>query len=577
MDGHMSAATIDATRPHRAHELSSMGRARQIAAVLARHHLWRLIELLALERLTPFGHHRGNGTQPSTLITPIQLRLTLEELGPTFMKLGQVLSTRADLLTPEFQSELSSLQDQAPPVPIEIVLETIEAELGGPALERFATFDSNPLATGSIGQAHLATLHDGTEVVVKVRRPGAVEQIDEDLKLLHRLAVIANGRLEEAQEFDLVGIVKEFDSSLRAEVDYQHEGHNAERFGRNFQGSEHVHVPRIYWETTTSRVLTMERIRGTRITDVAALHAAGIDCDVVAEGATKVVLKMLLDDGFFHADLHPGNLFIESETRIGLIDFGMVGVIDEETKAGLGGMLYALVQRDSDALVDALLGLGVAGGQVDRPALLRDLDDLVSRYYDQALGEMKLGAFLNDVFSVVRAHRLVMPASLSMLAKTVITAEGMVAQLDPGFQMMEATEPYVTRLIMSRNSPQAWAQRFGRAAPDILWLAAEGPRIMRGFVGSMQKGELALAVEPKGLDPYLHRVEKTANRIVLAMLMSALLIAGAFLVSVYHPTLSGGVVDLILAGIVGAGAVAGSALLWISRRKSLPRKQSEAR
>jgi len=240
-------------------------------------------------------------------------------------------------------------------------------------------------------------------------------------------------------------------------------------------------------------------------------------------------------------------------------------------------MLYALVQRDSDALVDALLGLGVAGGQVDRPALLRDLDDLVSRYYDQALGEMKLGAFLNDVFSVVRAHRLVMPASLSMLAKTVITAEGMVAQLDPGFQMMEATEPYVTRLIMSRNSPQAWAQRFGRAAPDILWLAAEGPRIMRGFVGSMQKGELALAVEPKGLDPYLHRVEKTANRIVLAMLMSALLIAGAFLVSVYHPTLSGGVVDLILAGIVGAGAVAGSALLWISRRKSLPRKQSEAR
>src|SRR6266513_487004 len=348
-----------------------------------------------------WAHHRGDGTQPSSLITPIQLRLTLEELGPTFMKLGQVLSTRADLLTPEFQSELSSLQDQAPPVPIEIVLETIEAELGGPALERFATFDSNPLATGSIGQAHLATLHDGTEVVVKVRRPGAVEQIDEDLKLLHRLAVIANGRLKEAQEFDLVGIVKAFDSSLRAEVDYQHEGHNAERFGRNFERSEHVHIPRIYWETTTSRVLTMERIRGTRITDVAALRSAGINCDVVADGATKVVLKMLLDDGFFHADLHPGNLFIESETRIGLIDFGMVGIIDEATKAGLGRMLNAVVQRDSDALVDSLLSLGVANGQIDRPALQRDLDDLVSRYYGQALGQMKLGAFLDDIFNVV--------------------------------------------------------------------------------------------------------------------------------------------------------------------------------
>jgi ubiquinone biosynthesis protein len=554
-----------------------MGRARQIAAVLAHHHLWRLIELLALEHLVPFRHHRADADEPSTLITPIQLRQTLEELGPTFMKLGQVLSTRADLLTPDFQAELSSLQDQAPPVPIAIILETIEAELGQPADERFASFDTRPLATGSIGQAHRATLHDGTAVVVKVRRPGAVEQIDEDLKLLRRLAFIANGRLKEVRQFDLVGIVKEFDSSLREEVDYQHEGHNAERFGRNFKHSEHVHIPRIYWDTTTSRVLTMERIQGDRITDVAALKAAGIDCDVVADGATKVVLKMLLDDGFFHADLHPGNLFIESETRIGLIDFGMTGVLDEDTKSGLGRMLYALVQRDSDALVDSLLSLGVADAQIDRPSLQRDLDDLISRYYDQAVGEMKLGAFLNDVFGVVRSHKMVMPPALSMLAKTVITAEGMVAQLDPGFQMMEAIEPYVTRLIVRRNSPQAWARRFGRAAPDLLWLAAEGPRALRGLVVSLQKNQLALAVEPKGLDPYLHRVEKTANRIVLAMLMSALVIAGSVLVSVYHPALPGDVTDRILAGLVGAMALAAVALVWISRRKSIPHQQAGTR
>jgi len=572
-----SGTAIAAARPQRAHELSSMGRARQIAAVLAHHHLWRLIELLALEHLVPIRHHRADADEPSTLITPIQLRQTLEELGPTFMKLGQVLSTRADLLTPDFQAELSSLQDQAPPVPIAIILETIEAELGQPANERFASFDTRPLATGSIGQAHLATLHDGTAVVVKVRRPGAVEQIDEDLKLLRRLAFIANGRLKEVRQFDLVGIVKEFDSSLRAEVDYQHEGHNAERFGRNFKHSAHVHIPRIYWDTTTSRVLTMERIQGHRITDVAALKAAGIDCDVVADGATKVVLKMLLDDGFFHADLHPGNLFIESETRIGLIDFGMTGVLDEDTKSGLGRMLYALVQRDSDGLVDSLLSLGVADAQIDRPSLQRDLDDLISRYYDQAVGERKLGAFLNDVFGVVRSHKMVMPPALSMLAKTVITAEGMVAQLDPGFQMMDAIEPYVTRLIVSRNSPQAWARRFGRAAPDLLWLAAEGPRALRGLVVSLQKDQLALAVEPKGLDPYLHRVEKTANRIVLAMLMSALVIAGSVLVSVYHPALPSDVTDRILAGLVGAMALAAVALVWISRRKSIPHQQAGAR
>ena len=549
-----------------------MGRARQIAAVLARHHLWRLIELLALEHLVPFGHRHGNSSEPSTLITPLQLRLTLEELGPTFMKLGQVLSTRADLLTPDFQTELSSLQDQAPPVPIEVILETIEAELGQPATERFATFDNNPLATGSIGQAHLATLADGTEVVVKVRRPGAAEQIDEDLKLLHRLAVIANGRLDGAREFDLVGIVKEFDSSLRAEVDYQHEGHNAERFGRNFERSAQVHIPRIYWETTTSRVLTMERIRGTRITDVVALRAAGIDCDVVADGATKVVLKMLLDDGFFHADLHPGNLFIESETRIGLIDFGMVGIIDEAMRADLGRMLNAVVQRDSSALVDSLLSLGVANGQIDRPALQRDLDDLVSRYYGQALGQMKLGDFLDDIFNVVRSHRLAMPPALSMLAKTVITAEGMVAQLDPDFRMMETTEPYLARLVLSQNSPQAWTRRFGKAAPDILWLAAEGPRVARRLIGSLEKGEMALSVEPTGLDPYLRRLEKTANRIVLAMLMSALVIGGSFLVSVYHPQLPAGTVGPLLAGVLVAVGVAGVVLAWKSRRKSMPRR-----
>ena len=520
----------------------------------------------------PFGHRRSASSEPSALITPIQLRLTLEELGPTFMKLGQVLSTRADLLTPDFQSELSSLQDQAPPVPIEVILETIEAELGQPATERFATFDTEPLATGSIGQAHLATLADGTEVVVKVRRPGAAEQIDEDLKLLHRLAVIANGRLDDARSFDLVGIVKEFDSSLRAEVDYQHEGHNAERFGRNFERSEHVHIPRIYWETTTSRVLTMERIRGTRITDVVALRSAGIDCDVVADGATKVVLKMLLDDGFFHADLHPGNLFIESETRIGLIDFGMVGIIDEATRADLGRMLNAVVQRDSSALVDSLLSLGVANGQIDRPALQRDLDDLVSRYYGQALGQMKLGDFLDDIFGVVRSHRLAMPPELSMLAKTVITAEGMVAQLDPDFRMMETTEPYLARLVLSQNSPQAWAQRFGKAAPDILWLAVEGPRVARRLVGSLEKGEMALAVEPTGLDPYLRRLEKTANRIVLAMLMSALVIGGSFLVSVYHPQLPAGTVGPLLASVVGAVATVGVVLAWKSRRKSMPRR-----
>jgi ubiquinone biosynthesis protein len=558
-------ATMAESGPTRAHELSSLGRARQIAAVLAHHHLWHLIELMALEHLVPFGHERPKG-QGSAPIAPDELRMALEELGPTFMKLGQVLSTRADLIPLAFQSELALLQDQAPEVPTATVLETIEAELGKPVAQCFTTFDEKPLATGSIGQAHLATLADGTEVVVKIRRPGAVEQIDEDLKLLHRLAAIASGRLGSAEGWDLVGVVREFDASLRAEVDYLHEGHNAERFGQNFKQSDHVHIPKVFWDATTTRVLTMERIKGSRITDTPALQAAGIDCDGVADNATKIVLKMLLEDGFFHADLHPGNLFIESTSRIGLIDFGMVGVIDEESRAGLEQLLMALVQRDSETMVDALLALGMAGRNINRVVLRKDLEQLVDQYYSQQIGQTKIGVFLDDIFSVVREHRLAMPSNLSMLAKTLVTAEGMVAELDPTFQMMEATEPYVKRLMIQHNSPAVWANRFGRAAPDVMWLASESPRIIRRAVTSLQKGELAIAVEPKGLDPLVHRIEKAANRVVLGMILSALVIAGGFVISVYRPGVSA-LLDTVLVALGAAGIAAIAGLLWLSRHK----------
>ncbi len=559
--------SIAATGAPRVHELSSLARASQIAAVLARHHLWHLIELMALEHMVPIGHTRAAGGQTSQSVAPEDLRQALEELGPTFMKLGQVLSTRADLLPPEFQTELAQLQDRAANSPTEAVLATIEAELSQPVESSFATFDPTPLATGSIGQAHLATLADGTEVVVKVRRPGAVEQIDEDLKLLHRLATIASGRLGALDGWDLNGMVREFESGLRAEVDYLKEGHNAERFEQNFMGSEHVHIPRVFWDSTTTRVLTMERITGSRITDAPALRQAGIDSDQVADNAAKIVLKMLLEDDFFHADLHPGNLFIETEKRIGLIDFGMVGMIDEQARAGLVQLLMALARRDSDGMVDGLVALGMPDPKADRATLKKDLERLVTEYYSRAIGETNLAAVFDDVFAVLRAHKLVMPSALSILAKTLVTAEGMVAQLDPGFRMIDATEPYLTRMVIEENSPLAWTKRFGRAAPDVLWLATESPRILKRAVTSLEKGELALAVEPKGLEPFVHRVENAANRIVLGMILAALVIAVGFVVSVYRPGAQGGLVGTFLAGALGAGAVVVARLVWLATRK----------
>jgi ubiquinone biosynthesis protein len=467
--------------------------------VLAHHELWYLIEVLNLERFGPAHLHRTttpHQKSPGLRTQPEQLRMALEELGPTFMKLGQLLAIHADLLPPEYQREFAKLQDAAPTLPIETVREMITTELGQPLEHSFATFDATPLAAASIGQAHVATLQDGTEVVVKVRRPGAAEQVDEDLKLLHSLASTASHRWEFANQYDIVGLVQEFDQSLRAELDYLHEGHNAERFARNFANENTVQIPRVFWETTTSKVLTLERIHGMKVTDLAALEAAGIDRTVLSKRGAEIFLKMVFEDGFFHADLHPGNLFIEEDSNIGLIDFGMVESVDEETREKLGLLLVAMISQDSDRLVDALLELGVSQQPVNRVSLRRDLGHLLAQFADQLLGALPLGPFLTEVLSVMRRYYLVLPSNLMLLLKTMVMTEGIAVQLDPSFNFVEALTPYVERLMLQQNSPAAWARRLGKTIPDLAWLASEFPQQLRRLKRTLQP---ALACRDAGL------------------------------------------------------------------------------
>jgi ubiquinone biosynthesis protein len=391
---------------------SSLRRAREIASVLRRHGLWNLVEAFGLKRHLPFQRSRDADRVDSATDDPAQFRMALEELGPTFMKLGQVLSTRADLLPPGYLAELARLQDAAPEVPADKVISIVEGELGRPVAEVFTQFDPRPLATGSIGQAHLATLTDGTDVVVKVRRPEAVARIEEDLHLLHRLAGFAARHWEAAKDYDVVALVKEFDHTLHGELDYALEANNTERFASNFGHSRAVHVPRVFWESTTGRVLTLERMGGVKVTDAAALERAGIDRSRLARVATDVFMKMIFEDGFFHADPHPGNLFVESEERIGLIDFGMVGSVDDGTREALALLIVGVFGGDSDRVIDALLALGVTGSNVDRSALKRDLQPKIQAYKSGAIGA-GLSPILADVMEIVRRHHLVVPRSLS--------------------------------------------------------------------------------------------------------------------------------------------------------------------
>jgi ubiquinone biosynthesis protein len=555
--------TVTHTRKQaRIHTHSSLVRASQIALVLAHHELWYLIDVLDLGRFVPFqSNDPARRDSPEFHTPPEHLRMALEELGPTFMKLGQMLSTRADLLPLEYQVELARLQDAAPTIPIETVREMIAAELGQPLEQAFATFDPTPLAAASIGQAHLATLQDETEVVVKVRRPGAVEQVDEDLKLLHSLASTASHRWELARQFDAVGLVQEFDQSLRAELDYLREGRNAERFARNFASESAVRIPRMFWETTTSRVLTQERIRGMKVTDLAALDAAGIDRAALGKRGAQIFLKMVFEDGFFHADLHPGNFFVEQGGRIGLIDFGMVGTVDEDTRQVLGLLLFGMMSQDTDRLTDAFLELGMSQQPVDRTALHRDLAEMLSRYGDQLVNATAFGPMLMEVLSILRQHHLVLPSNLALLLKTIAMTESMGMQLDPSFSFIDVLAPYAEKFLLQQNSPQAWARRFGRAGGDLAWLGAELPRQLRLLLGELERGALKIDVQPTGMEALFRQVERAANRIVLGVIVAALIVGLAVLASLAHPAASALWPGVLTAGFVLAIALA-LYLLW---------------
>jgi ubiquinone biosynthesis protein len=504
-----------------------LDRSRQIARVLLAH---------------GWGFLRNNedkggpeGAKVSKSARPVHLRLALEELGTTFIKLGQILSTRADLLPPAYLAELTKLQDSASPVPFEAIQKVLTSELGEPIESVFADFDPAPLASASIGQAHAATLWDGTEVVVKIRRPGVVEQVNEDLNILKELARTATKHWNFADRYDLAGLVEEFSQTLRSELDYIREGHSAERFAANFANDPSLHVPRVFWDATTARVLTLERISGVKINDLAELEKQGTDPRELARYATNVILKMVCEDGFFHADPHPGNFFIEPNGTIGLIDFGMVGVLDERTQDLLAELLIVISRQDADRLVDVFLDLGLTKKRVDRALVRRDIERLLSTYWGLPLGELRVTALLNDVVSVMRRHHMHLPANLALLFKTMIMIEGLGVTLDPEFDLTNSLAVFTEKLVLRQFSPSRLAQDLSRAGFDLAKLGAEMPQRLRRIVSAAEDGNLQIGVRPEGFDPVINRIEKIANRLVLGIIAAAFINGLAVLVSVYRP------------------------------------------
>jgi ubiquinone biosynthesis protein len=434
--------------------LTGCRRVLQVLTVLARHGARYLVARIRRLGLSPAaGRPPGSSTRQRVQQRAAALRRLLEDLGVAAIKIGQIVSTRPDVLAPEYEVELSRLQDSAPPEPAWRIEAVIATELGRPTEAVFAHFDRIPLAAASIGQAHAATLSDGTDVVVKVRRPGVVEQVAADLRILEWAARTICRLSSRARRQGVAGLVEEFADTLRAELDYVTEADNAERFARAFRGDESIHIPRVFRGQSTGRVITLERIRGLKLSDLAGLQAAGVDRVQLARRAANAILKMVFEDGFFHADPHPGNFFVEPDGRLGVIDFGMVGVVDDITRSALLGVLVALASGDTTVLADGVTNLGMTAGEMDQDALLLDLKGLIASHLERPLGQIDVGPLLQDVLAIFRRHHLRITRNLALLTKTFAMCEGVAGQLDPSFRMTTAIIPYVQHLIAASDGP----------------------------------------------------------------------------------------------------------------------------
>ena len=537
-------------------------RYREIVRVFVRHGFGELVETLELLPYLSLPRRLLRRGRPATppLGVPQRVRLALEELGPTFIKLGQILSTRPDLLPPAYIAELAKLQDTVPPAPWEPVRIQLEAELGAPLEELFATFDPTPIAAASLAQVYAATLTDGSEVVIKVQRPDIQATIESDLEILFDLSRLLQVRTSLGELYDLPEIAEDFGATLRAELDFYREGHNADRLRANFADEPCLYIPQVYWDYTTHRVLTLERIYGIKIDDIQALDEAGLDRHGVALHAARMIVKEVLEDGFFHADPHPGNFVVLPGEVIGAMDFGLVGHLSHQTRTDLIRLYIVAVQMDEEGIVDQLIRIGVTGSAVERAGLRRDVAGLLRKYYGMPLGAIHAREVFEEIMPIAFRHQLHLPSELWLLGKTLAMMEGMGLKLDPDLDIFAFSEPYVQRFMWQMASPRSWGLPLLKGVGEWAALLALIPRVGAQLLSRAERGELEIAVSHKELDRTLARLDRLANRLSISVLLAALIVGLALFIPAFNLAQQlGGATIWVVAGFVGASFLG----LWL--------------
>lgn len=513
--------------------LRSLGRSRQIATVLLNYGFGDVVERMGLMRYIQWGRRmlfRRRGEQEPRLTRPQRIRMALEDLGATFIKFGQVMSTRPDLVPPDVIAELCKLQEGVPPFSSEVALEIIETELGGPVDKLYAEFDRQPLAAGSLGQVHRARHFDGTLLAVKIRRPHVVRDVERDLELMLELSTMVERHLPEAEIFDPVGLVSQFARSIRREMNFLREARTVEEFARLFKQDATLAVPKIYWDLTSDAVITMEFIDGLRVTDHAGLLKAGISPSEVAANGARIFFKQAFELGLFHGDPHPGNLRILKNGTLGLIDYGMVGRLEEERREQLVDLLLCITQRNVKGAVDVVLIVGKPSRDVDRTLLQSDVRDFVESYYEVELDRIRMGKLLSDFVAILANHGIRYPADLMLLIRAMITLEGVGRELDPEFNLAQHLAPFVHQIVRERYNPRKMADRIMYEAGRLMGSLHDVPLQVQRTLEKLSRDDLRIQLEHRNLDYLVTELDRSGNRIVVGLVMSSLIVASALII-----------------------------------------------
>jgi ubiquinone biosynthesis protein len=488
-----------------------------------------------------------------------RMRLVLEELGPTFVKLGQLLSTRPDVIPLAFVHEFEKLQDDVPSFPFSEVTAQLIRELGGPVDAFFAEIDPEPLAAASIAQVHRARLTSGEDVVIKVRRPGIVELVESDISALMSLARLAERHIHGSEIYDPVAMVREFARTIRREMDFSREGHTIEKFRDNFAGTPWMYFPRVYWGHTARGVLTMEYVDGVKVTDRDRLEQRGLDGALIARRGADAFLEMVLTHGFFHGDVHPGNLLILPGNVICLLDYGIVGRLDEALKTFLTDTLYAIVNRDMDEMVSLLLFAGDISDNLDNQGLKRDLSSFIDGYYELPLKEIEVGRMLMEFIEIITLYSIRIQPDLMLLIKSLVLVESMGRSLNPAFDMVEHLKPFIEKALRQKYSPRSVSRDMNKMLLAYLNLARNLPRDLKSFINRVNRNKFKIDLEHRGLDKFTADFDRSINRLSISLILAAMIIGSSIIMHTDKGPQLLGFPVLAFTGYIVAGLIG----LWL--------------